>query len=415
MALVGAAWAQSPPRLTLAEAEAIAVRNHPAVEAAGLEAQATRERVNQARAAQRPFVTANVTVTGAPEDTRIAAGALNNPAIFSRFATGISASQTLYDSGRTSRLVDSARSSAAAFEERSVATRADVILAVRRAYYDALRADAVLRVAKATVDARQAVVDQVSELVKAQIKSGLDQSFAETSLAEAKLLVATANNEGQAAYAGLAQALGRQVYEVVELADVPEPKLQPLALSELRAEAMRNRPEIKSARLETEAARYFAAAEHALRYPTLAAIVGAGLVPKGSAQLQNDYVAGGLNISLPFLNGGMFKARQAEAELRARAIDRRSVDLENRIAREVATAWLNVNTASERIGLTRQLVDQAGQALDLAQTRYDLGLSSIVELSQAQLMKTNADIQYVTAKYDYQARRSILDYQTGSL
>jgi outer membrane protein len=60
-------------------------------------------------------------------------------------------------------------------------------------------------------------------------------------------------------------------------------------------------------------------------------------------------------------------------------------------------------------------LDQATQALDLAQTRYDLGLSSIVELSQAQLNKTSAEIASASAKYDYQLQRAVLDYQIGAL
>ena len=61
------------------------------------------------------------------------------------------------------------------------------------------------------------------------------------------------------------------------------------------------------------------------------------------------------------------------------------------------------------------MLDQATQALDLAQSRYDLGLSSIVELSQAQLNKTSAEIASAGAKYDYQFQRAVLDYQIGAL
>jgi len=53
--------------------------------------------------------------------------------------------------------------------------------------------------------------------------------------------------------------------------------------------------------------------------------------------------------------------------------------------------------------------------LDLAQSRYDLGLSSIVELSQAQLNKTSAEISNVSAKYDYQIQSAVLNFQTGQL
>jgi outer membrane protein len=72
-------------------------------------------------------------------------------------------------------------------------------------------------------------------------------------------------------------------------------------------------------------------------------------------------------------------------------------------------------TAYERVGLTAQLLDQAKLALDLSQSRYDLGLSSMIELSQAQLNLTGAQIATASAKYDYQIQRALLDYQVGAL
>jgi outer membrane protein len=78
-------------------------------------------------------------------------------------------------------------------------------------------------------------------------------------------------------------------------------------------------------------------------------------------------------------------------------------------------AYLNALTANDRLALTAQLLDQAKLALDLAQSRYDLGLSSIVELSQAQLNLTSAQIEAARAKYDYQALRTVLEYQIGAL
>ena len=88
-----------------------------------------------------------------------------------------------------------------------------------------------------------------------------------------------------------------------------------------------------------------------------------------------------------------FKAREKpEAALKAKAASQNVSDLANRIIRDVRVAWLNAKTAFERIGLTQELVDQARQSLDLAQSRYNLGLSSIVELSQAQLNLTSAQI-----------------------
>ena len=70
-------------------------------------------------------------------------------------------------------------------------------------------------------------------------------------------------------------------------------------------------------------------------------------------------------------------------------------DLQNRVVQEVRIAWLDAKTSYQCLDLTGELLNQAAQALELAQSRYDLGLSSIVELSQAQLNKTSAEISSV--------------------
>jgi outer membrane protein len=67
----------------------------------------------------------------------------------------------------------------------------------------------------------------------------------------------------------------------------------------------------------------------------------------------------------------------------------------------------------QRIAVAQQLLDQANSALDLAQTRYNLGLSSIVELSQAQLQQTQAQIDLADARYTYAGSLANLRFQTG--
>ena len=122
-----------------------------------------------------------------------------------------------------------------------------------------------------------------------------------------------------------------------------------------------------------------------------------------------------MNVNVPVFNGGLFKARQTEAELKAKAANENVNDLANRVTRDVRVAYLNARTAYERVGLADQLLKQALLALDLARGRYDLGLSSIVELSQAQLNLTSAQIAVASARFEYQAQRAIMDYQTGAL
>lgn len=83
--------------------------------------------------------------------------------------------------------------------------------------------------------------------------------------------------------------------------------------------------------------------------------------------------------------------------------------------RDVRKSWLDSNSAFDRLSVTQQLLDQATKALDLARARYKLGLSSIIELSQAQLNLTQAEIEQTSAKYDYESQISALHYQEGLL
>ena len=102
-----------------------------------------------------------------------------------------------------------------------------------------------------------------------------------------------------------------------------------------------------------------------------------------------------------------------EAQLRAQAVAQQTRQLKDVIVRDVQTAWLDANNAFTRLGVTAQLLNQANESLGLAQTRYKLGLSSIVELSQAQLQQTEANITNTNAQYQYRLTLAALNFQTG--
>ena len=240
-------------------------------------------------------------------------------------------------------------------------------------------------------------------------------TFANVNLSDAKLLQLQAENGVNSAEAQLATALGMPNQATFDVADEPMPAALPAQADPLIAQAMQNRPDLKDLQLRQSAAERFTRAEHDLYYPTVSALAAAGGVPAGEPQVPGLYGAVGINVNIPIFNGGLFHARESEAALRAKAAAQNVADLSNRISRDVRIAWLNANTAFQRVSLTQQFVDQAQLALDLAQSRYTLGLSSIVELSQAQLNLTSAQIESASARYDYQTQRSVVDYQTGTL
>jgi outer membrane protein len=403
--------------LSLRDAERAALAHHPAIKAGEYAAEATAETVREARSAYFPTAWAAVTAAGAePDGARIAAGALNNPTILDRLATGVVVSQLVTDFGRTKDLVSSTNLNAQSSEKFVDARRADVLLQVDRAYYDALRARAVLRVAQDTVSTRQTVADQVQALADANLKSSLDVSFAQVNLSEAQLLLVQAQNDVQAAFAALAAAMGDNTTTATyDLVEEPMAGPPPDEASALIAQALRDRPDVVAQRLAAQSAAQFAQAERALWFPTVSLAGAAGLSPIHGTGILDHYSAGGINVAIPVANGSLFSARHTQATLGAQAQQEQTRDLENRVSRDVTVAWLAARTAFQRLDLTNQLLAHATNALDLAQARYNLGSTSIVELTQAQLYKTSAEIAQSTARYDYQARVAALRYQTGEL
>ena len=411
-----AAQSQQTMRLTLADAQRLAIQNNPQFSAAKFTAAAAYQVPNQYKSNLLPNLSGNFTGVGADNGSRIAAGALNNPVIYDRIGSGLTISQLVTDFGRTNNLIGMAKLQAAAQDQVTEGARADILLVTSSAYFAVLSAQSVLKVVDETVKDRQTVVDQVTALVEiAKKKSTLDLSFANVNLSGARLLQVQAQNDLEAAEARLAAAMGLPGEPAFALAEEPMPPAMPERVQDLIDAAIQDRPELKDLRLQQSAAERLAKAEHDLFFPTVAVLGTAGFAPAAEAQIPGRYGAIGANISIPIFNGGLFRARQTEAELKAKAAEENVNDLQNRVIRDVRTAWLNATTAYDRLALTQELVTQAQLAMDLSQSRYDLGLADIVELSQAQLNLTSAQIANTTARYDYQAQRINVDFQTGSL
>jgi len=407
-----------PPgtRLTLAEAEHLALQNNPNISVARLlelaQAQVTRE----VRSAEMPMATTDLTAVGAHQNTRLTAGLLHNPTVYDRAAGGLTVSQLITDFGRTHNLVLSAQSTAKAQLENERASEEDITLTVDQAFYQVLTAQAVLKVAQETVAQRQATVDEISALTASKLRSDLDLSFANVQLSQAKLMLLDAQNQVQDTVAAFNTVLGFEKNQQYNLADQtpanPEPP--PADAEALMPTAFGQRPDLAALNDNYIAARQYSTAERDLWMPTISAIAAVGGTPVRADQIQSSwYGAAGGNISIPVFNGFLFNAREREAKLRANAAQEQVRNLRDVIARDVRLAVLNAQAAFQRIGVTHEMLNESNLALDLSQARYKIGLSDIVALTQAQLAQTQALIAYTNARYAYQTSLSVLRYQLG--
>jgi outer membrane protein len=410
--------ADEPPlKLTLRQAQEIALSQHPRISVANLAALAARESTKEARSAFFPNIYGSVTAVGTsdPNDTRLGAGALNNPLIYDREAEGVTISQLITDFGRTWDLTKSAKLRRRAQEMNLEATREQVLLEVNNAYFSSLAAQSVLDVASETVRSRQQVLEQIQVLATNRLKSDLDVSFVSVDLDQAIILLAKATNDLKASFAVLSSLLAEREPHAFVLTDEPMQTNITTDVSALIQEALAQRPDLARLRYQRDAASEFAKAEGKLLYPTINAVGTAGIIPTGASQLPWDYAAAGVNVNIPIFTGGLYTARRREAQYEAKAADETLRDEEDNIVRDVQISKLNLEYSYQRLALTQQLLQNATQASTLAQARLSSGLGSIIELSQAELNHTSAQIAVADARYDYQIRYSALDFQLGRL
>ena len=413
----------STMRLTRTEAEQFAIKNNPRISVGRLRALAQHQIYRETRAAELPNLNGAITAVDANEGSRIGAGSLTASRLLEHAGGGVTLSQLITDFGRTINLVSSSKLQEKAQNANALATTEDIVLATDQALYNALQAQALLKVAQQTVSTRQSVEHQIDELTKNKLKSNLDLSFAEVNLSQARLLQLDAQNNVDSTIAALTAVLGldKQVrYELVDedtQAPAPPPDVDVLINT-----ALQQRPDLQALTYNQQAAEKFRRAQRDLVFPTISALGIAGGSPVRpdcfggcfpNYFVSSWYGAVGVNMSVPIFNGFLFTAVGSEANYRAKAAAENTRDLRNHVVRDVRTAWLAANTAFQRVGVQAELAKEADLSLSLAQGRYQLGLGSIVELSQAQLQQTDAAIGYVNSQYQYRLALSTLNFEIG--
>jgi len=414
----------APMRLTRRDAEQLAIKNNPRITVGRLLDLAQHQVSRESRSALLPALTGNITAVDGNEGSRIGAGALNAPRLLEHAGAGMTLSQLLTDFGRTTNLVSAAKLREKAQDANALATMEDIVLTTDQAFYNALEDQALLKVAQQTVDTRQSAEHQIEELAKNQLKSNLDLSFAQVNLSQAKLLQLDTQNNLDSTMAALAAVLGFDKEVTFELTEGDaQPPAPPTDVDGLIRTAFQQRPDLQAFSYEQQAAEKFRRAQRDQLFPTISALGIAGGTPVRpdcfggcfpNYFVSSWYGAIGVNMSVPIFNGFLYSAEATEAKYRSQAAAENTRDLRDRIARDVRTAWLSASTAFQRVSVTAELAKQADLGLSLAQSRYQLGLGSIVELSQAQLQQTDAAIGYVNAQYQYRLALSTLNFETGS-
>jgi outer membrane protein len=232
------------------------------------------------------------------------------------------------------------------------------------------------------------------------------------------LLLIRAQDNVQQAFADLARAMGQDAPSAYQLQEPATGPTLPPDDANLITTAINNRPDLREYRFRLNAAQSFEQAERDLSRPNVNIVAVGGALPyldQTPRLSPNGYDGVAVNVEIPIFNGHLFSARRESAHYQALASDQRLRDLRQQVEHDVRAAWLTASNALQRVPVTEEFLKQANLSLQLSQGRYNLGLATIVEITQAQLNVTQAQIENVNAKYKYQSAFAALQYTLGNV
>ena len=421
--------AQEP--VTLERAVALALQRNPALAAAEEDTAAAKARLGQARSARSPRLDFSQGFTRSNNQVYVfgtlltqkqfsaadfALSRLNAPSALDNFQTRLDARATLFDFGRTRSVIAGARHMTTAAEFHTMQARQDLILRVVEAYSAALVARRNLDAARDALRTAESSEHQVEALQQAGMVVDSDLLSARVFRAQMHDRELRAENALHLSLLALGRELGASPDQLPEPSDELRELGAPLmTLAEWEAAALKERPALRAAELEQEAAasgRDLAKAEYAPRLSAFADL-------EHNAETFGGPAGGnwtvGAKLDLNIFAGGETKYRLAEAQARERQGAKNLEWLRSGVRLEVQQAWFDAQSAAERAAAARDAVTQARESLRIVQSRYDAGLVTITELLRAQAAQLDSSAAQVTALGDWQSARAQLERAAGRL
>ena len=325
------------------------------------------------------------------------------------FQARVALSQLLFDFGKTLAATEAARKLQEVALEDVELQRQLIALAVKEAYTNMLFAQRLIRVNEQALQRAELNLKSARGFFEVGTRPRSDVARAEVDVANARVDVIRARNAERLARVALNTAMGIDVDTPTQIQD--NLVYEPVALDRaaLRAEALRLRPEMRQARLRAQAAQ----AQQRQAFRSFFPDITAGGSYGGTGTDLAEVWDATLSLTWPIFDGGGRLARYREARANLEAAEARVRATELDIIREVEQAQLTVAEAEERIQAAQTAVASAQENFRLAQGRFDAGVGTILELTDAQLALTQAQNLEAQALADYRIALYRLDRARG--
>ena len=410
----GAVAAPARQTISLDTAIDLALRSHPSEAAARAAVDVASARIEENRAPYLPQV------VGSAQYQRMTANPTHRPNTpqlgnqswtqsYDYFTLGGTASQLIYDFGQTSNRWSSAQASESAAAHSEHAVQVQIVANVRKAYFQARALRDLIEVAANTVANQEIHLKQIEVEVETGMRPEIDRVTGETSLANARVQLISAQNAFDVACATFNQTIGRSAVTSYEPGtdDMPPVVDEDAPLDRLLESALHDRPELASFAKQRQAQENILSATWGGYGPNLQ--VQASLAGTGVAldNLAPNWWVGAL-LTWPIFQGGQTMAQVAEAKATLRSINAQEDTFRLQVRIDVEQAALAVRAARATLTAASLALENAKRQLQLAESRYAAGMGGVIELSDAQVTQTQAAAQEINARFSLASARAAL-------
>ncbi len=402
---------QSATPLALPDVVDQALCNNPQTREVWANARAQAAQVGVAQAAYLPGLTGSVSAGRNWTD----ASGRNSP--YDQNSAGLTLSYLLYDFGARDATLENARQLLAAAVATQDSTVQLVFLAAVQAFYQAQAGVSAVTAAQESERASKESFSAAEARYKVGAATPADKLQAQTAWSQAMLNRITAEGGLKNARGALANVIGQDAQQPLSL--TPAAEISPGEAFErnvnaLVEEARRRRPDLLAAEAQVRAAAANLDAVRAAGRPSVSLAASGNRLDAGDSPVSNTSSVG-VTLTVPFFSGyaPTYRARAAEAQVDARNAQRDRIRLQ--VALDVWNAYNNLNTATQALRTSTDLLDSAGQSERVVLGRYKAGVGSILDVLNAQSALASARQQKIQAALNWNVSRATLAQSMGSL
>ena len=322
--------------------------------------------------------------------------------------------QSIFDLS-TIRRFQSSKAGVRATMAESDSVNDQIAAQVAKAYLAALRSEAELEAVKANVALAEAVLQQTQHQKMVGTGTGIEVTRAQVQLSNEQQRQLVAENHSRRAHLQLLKVMGLRLDTDLQLTDkLAHVPVDTVPVEQALAEALKTRPDWKSQQQREETARLSGSAVKMERVPSLVGFADYGAIGPGTdnALPTRTY---GFALRVPVFDGGRREARRSEAESQYRQERVRTRDMQEQIELDIRLALDGLRSAEEQVKVAEEGLSLADNELNQARRRYDAGVTTGLEVTDAQTRLERARDNRIAALFNHNLARIDLGQATGAI